>query len=199
MILQSNFKALCPVPLPPMTGRQHYMHTFDLSKPTVPPGFEDYLGAVKLLCWVAGANVGLAHLTVDEKIVKAGMSQRRPGPHVDGCFVPGPTPYWGHQGPEPQWLHDCNNISLKAPKRMPVIVAASVPGCRAWRGLFDGIPKNDGDLSHISDQLKNPEVLPAYYGYLLSPDCVHESLVFGKDTPRTLIRIALPNDFSYMD
>jgi len=80
---------------------------------------------------------------------------------------------------------------------MAVIVVASAVGCRAWRGVFDGRPAPDGDLSHIADQLGNGEILPANTGYLLSPDCVHESMILENPTQRTLLRIALPVEFQF--
>lgn len=191
MSLHSYYRELCAVRLP-YRERRHYMHSFDLAAPKMLEGYEDYFEPVLALCRAAGASQGIAHMTVDEKIVSAGMSQRRPRPHVDGCFMP-EAASWGHPpGPGPSWLHYCNHLPVA---RMAVIVAASVEGCRAWRGTFQGEPKNDGDLSHISDQLDAGEVLPASVGYLLSPDCVHESMVFDKDTQRTFLRIALPLSF----
>lgn len=193
-ILRSDYRALVPVTLP-FAGRQRYMHSFDLANPQMAAGFEDYLAPVVALCRAAGALVGIAHMTVDEKVVTAGMSQRRPKPHVDGCFMPEAS-RWGHDGPGPHWLHYCNDIGRGPVQRMAVIVAASVPGCKAWRGDFVGSPKSDGDLSHIASQLGEGEVLPANVGYLLSPDCVHESMLFAQDTPRTFLRIALPVGFA---
>lgn len=198
MMLHSDYRPLCAVTLP-YRARQHYMHSFNLSAPIMREGYEDYLPIVLSLCKAAGAIRGIAHMTVDEKIVKSGRSQRRPKPHVDGCFVPGkPHPYikgasgnWG-TAPGPSWLHYCNDIGRWPLARMAVIVAASKVGCRAWRGNFDGQPTDDGDLSHISDHLGTGEVLPANVGYLLSPDCVHESMIFAEDTQRTFLRIALP-------
>ena len=183
--LNSDYRALCTVALP-FANRQKYMHTFDLASPQMPEGFEDYLDPVLALCRAAGATKGLAHMTVDEKIVLAGASQRRPKPHVDGCFMPA-MGIWGHDN---RWNHYCNNIAGEAIARMPVIVAASAPGCRAWRGEFIADPANDGDLSHLP--LDAGEILQANVGYLLSPDCVHESMLMEKDTPRTFLRIALP-------
>lgn len=190
-VLKSNYLPLVTVVLPPSQGRQMRYHTFDLASPKMPPGYEDFLAPVKALINAAGARKGVAHLTVDEKIVKAGASQRRPKPHVDGCFRSSPVSgmSWGGGG---GWLHYCNDVGATQIGRMPVIVAASVPGCRAWRGTFLGRPGPDGDLSHIADQLGAGEVLPANGGYLLSPDCVHESMTFEQDTLRTFIRIALP-------
>ncbi len=169
------------------------MHSFDLSHPVMATGFEDYLIPVRALCASAGAALGMAHMTVDEKVVTAGMSQRRPRPHVDGCFMPSRGGgQWGHDG----WAHGCNNIPLDDFKRMPVIVVSSVPGCRAWRGEFDATPANDGDLSWLG--LGEGEVLPANVGYLLSADCVHESMIQPATVARTFLRIALPVDFAFV-
>ena len=92
---------------------------------------------------------------------------------------------WYH--PSPRWNHYCNHVPIK---RMQVIVASSVSGCKAWKGFYKGEPKNDGDLSdlHLGDGV----VLPANTGYLLSPDCIHESMIFNKPTKRSFLRIALP-------
>jgi hypothetical protein len=186
-MLDSYYRPLCGIDLP-WRNRQMYMHSFDLNAPIMAEGFEDYLLPVQALCRAAGVVNGIAHMTVDEKVVQAGMSQRRPLPHVDGCFVPA-NAAWGH---EPSWLHYCNNIRTSPIPRMAVIVVASVAGCKAWRGKFEGMPRDDGDLSHIADQLKEGEVLAANVGYLLSPDCVHESMMFSQLTRRTFLRIALP-------
>lgn len=186
-MLDSHYRPLCKVALP-WRNRQMYMHSFDLADIAMAEGFEDYLLPVWSLCRHAGAVAGIAHMTIDEKIIQAGMSQRRPKPHVDGCFMPSKM-IWGH---EPGWSHYCDNIGGSSVHRMSVIVAASVAGCRVWHGTFDGAPKDDGDLSHISDQLGEGEILSANIGYLLSPDCVHELMTFAMPTRRTFLRIALP-------
>jgi hypothetical protein len=187
-MLNSDYRRLCEVKLPYL-GRQLYMHSFDLANPLMVNGYEDYLEPVKTLCAAAGFQVGEAHMTVDEKVIQAGMSQRRPKPHVDGCFIPHLNSWGGGGG---KWNHYCNDVGSSENGRMSVIVAASVSGCRAWRGMFEGRPAKDGDLSHIAGQLGEGEILPANVGYLLSPDCVHESMIFREPTQRTFLRIALP-------
>lgn len=194
-MLKSNYRKLCPVSLP-YAGRQHYMHAFDLAAPVMREGFEDYLEPVIALCAAAGATHGIAYLTVDEKIVPAGMSQRRPKPHVDGRFVEGKKHRYvenaiGDWSSGGGWLHYCNRVPFK---RMAVIVAASAVGCRAWRGLFEAEPDDGGDLSHVP--FTGGELLDAGFGYLLWPDCVHESLVFTEPTQRTFLRIALPVEYA---
>lgn len=182
--LVSSYRPLCRVSFPEFAGIQQYMQAFDLEAIALPEHLAGYLPAVTALCESAGVSRGQAFLTVDEKIVKAGMSQRRPGPHVDGCFMP-EMGHWGHGG----WNHTCNNVPVP---RMSVIVAASVVGCRVWKGEFNAAPRNDGDLSHIAHLLDEGVQVPANVGYQLSPDCVHESAVFATDTQRQFMRIALP-------
>ena len=186
MTLNSTYANLGPVTLPVWQGRQKYMHTFDPQSPKMGEGFEDYLAPVALLCQAAqdltNSPIHEAHMTVDEKVVQPGMSQRRPGAHVDGRWWP-ETSCWR----PPAWAHYCNNVPVE---RMSIIVVASVPGCIVYDGNFQGEPASDGDLEHIRDQLGPGYLLPAYQGYLLSPDCVHESMVFDAPTKRTFLRIA---------
>ncbi len=184
-MLNSFYTPLVAVDLP-YKGRQFYMHGFDLSNPVMPEGFEDYLEPVSRLIKAAGRLVGKAYMTVDEKIIEAGCTQRRPLPHVDGKFNEVVVRWGGGGG----WNHGCNNVPIE---RTSVIVAASVAGCRVWEGKFDAEPSEDGDLSHIAEDLGPGELVPANVGYLLSPDCVHESLPFFKRTKRTFLRIALPS------
>lgn len=188
-ILNSTYKELVPIQFPLYEGRQVRYHAFNLAYPSVPMGCEGYLNPVMELCQKANAHEGTAYLTIDEKMIEPGMSQRRPFPHVDGCFR---GDRWGGGG----WLHYCNDVGASPIGRMAVIVAASVSGCRAWKGQFEGRPAKDGDLSHIGHQLGAGEVLPANVGYLLSPDCVHESMIFDQQVLRQFIRIALPSSFA---
>ena len=67
-MLNSDYRPLCRVDLP-FAGRQKYMHSFDLARPVMAPGFEDYLEPVRALCRAAGAVSGVAHMTVDEMMV----------------------------------------------------------------------------------------------------------------------------------
>lgn len=190
-MLNSYYKQLCSVSLP-FKGRQKYMHSFDLANPTMAVGYEDYGPIVEALCKSAGASKGIAHMTVDEKIVERGQTQRRGGPHVDGCFIPAKN-IWGHDsGGGGGWKHYCNNVGTEI-GRMPIIVASNIARCKCWSGIFDGEPKSDGDLSHLT--LPEGEILPAGVGFLLSRDCIHESLPMMEAVERTFLRIALPVDF----
>lgn len=186
--LNSYFLPLCAVRLP-YVGRRRYMHGFDAGDPVMAVGFADYLEPVRTLLAAARVTFGKCWMTVDESLVRAGTSHRKPGPHVDGRFtLKNETPGWSQQG---SWNHSCNLVPTT---RTPVIIAASVAGCRVWTGRFQGQPSETGDLSHIADQLATAQtsLLPASFGFLLSGDCVHESIVYEEDTYRSFLRIALP-------
>ena len=185
-MLRSHYRDLGNVRLPPSRDRQLYMHTFNTACIRMPSGYEEFGPVAETLCRAAGYQ-GEAHLTVDEKIVQAGWSQRRPGAHVDGYYIVSQG-RWGHPNPGPAWLHYCNRLPVE---RMPIIVAADVPGCIAYPGRFDGMPAEDGDLEHIRMQLGHGELLPGGRAFWLSPDCVHESMRFASATRRSFIRIAL--------
>ena len=188
MTLKSEYRRLGPITLPDWSGRQMYMHTFDPRKPVMAEGFENYETVVATLCRRAGVIAGEVHMTVDEKVVQPGMSQRRPGAHLDGCYMKEMNA-WVLPGP-PSWAHYCNNLPVE---RMSIIVASSVAGCSVYPGEFQGEPKNDGDLEHIRGQLGEGTLVPANQGFLLSPDCVHESMIFHQPTQRTFLRIAIPS------
>lgn len=186
-MLISDYKFIGAATFPPYAGRQFYMHSRPAGEHTMPEGLEDYIPVVARLLKAADVPAEReVHITVDEKVVAAGMSQRRPGPHVDGYFRKAEM-RWGGPGPGPTWLHHCNELPVS---RMAVIVAATVPGCTVWRGRFDAEPGEGGDMSHISDQLKDGAILLPNRGYLLTPDCVHESMIFEKATERQFLRIA---------
>src|SRR5256885_1324129 len=96
--LKSNYRDLGEVAFPQFLGRQKYMHSFDIANPKMADGYGDYELLVTDLCRAAGRFTGEAHMTVGEKNIEPGMSQRRPGAHVDGRFMKAQQ-WWGHPGP----------------------------------------------------------------------------------------------------
>jgi hypothetical protein len=86
----------------------------------------------------AGIVVGTAYLTIDEALIEAGKTQRRPGLHVDGIGPDGSSGGWGGGGGG--W--GTNGM----------IVAASVAGCNVYTGEFQGWPGANGDCSHLAAQ-----------------------------------------------
>lgn len=187
--LLSSALPLCSIKLP-FKGRQLYMAPVDIYKPVMPNGYEDYLDIFKTVTEMACVFDGEAYLTVDEKHLAPGDTQRKPGPHIDGYYIKGRL-YWGGGGGG--WNHNCNVV----PDKMAVIVASSAPLCKIWEGTFAGVPKDDGDCSHIinpsDDQFAR--IFPANEAYLLSKECIHESLPAPEMMSRSFMRIALPAKF----
>ena len=184
MILQSSYEDLGEVEMPAWQGRESSMYRFDPSAPVMEAGFEDYVDVVSTLVRAAGVQGREAYLTVDEKMVAPQMSQRRPGAHVDGRV--------SGRGADVASLWTgarATSFDDTPLERMAVIVTASVAGCIVYPGVFEGKPKDDGDLEHIRDQFGAGQLLPANRGFLLSPDCVHESRVFRERTKRSFLRI----------
>lgn len=170
-----------PIQFPEYTAAQQYMATTSAKKVELPNHIKQYEKSVQELCDSINYT-GIIHVTVDEKELKAGQTQRKPELHVDGRFT---GSLWGH--PNPGWNHVCNEIPLQ---RMTVAVASNVARCKVYQGDFVGQPSEQGDLSHIRDQVGDGEVIPENEWYILSPDCVHESLPAETNTRRSFIRVA---------
>lgn len=181
-MLNSRYETLGSVAFPPFMARQVYMYEFDIADPVMPEGCEDYVNPVRKLLAEAGYSTGRAYVTIDEKALQAGETQRKPGPHVDGRFDKTKMDWTPGGG---GWNHSCNIIG----GGWPVIVAASDIGCKVFEGDFDTEPQGDGDMSHAI--LGEGVVVSANRGYLLSPDCVHESLPMERLSTRQFLRIAL--------
>ena len=78
MPLHSSFTPISEVRFPPFLGRQLYMGAVDIADPVMPDGYEDYHEVVTTLLRDTGRTEGVAYLTVDEKILEAGQTQRKP-------------------------------------------------------------------------------------------------------------------------
>ena len=185
MMPQSRYMDLGQVTLPPFGGRQLHMHQVDPQAPAMPDGYRDYDEIIRDICQRAGARSREAFVTLDESTVRAGNPQRRPGVHVEGCWLP-ELQKWG------QWRQ--RDETGLAGRRMSVITAASAAGCVAYEGDFSGTPQDDGDLEEIRAELGDGTLLRPNRAYLLSPDCIHESVTVNQDVERTFLRVVLHLD-----
>lgn len=176
MKLISKSKYIGDMTFPSFKSRQHYMVTTKGWCIIFPNSIKEYEQSVQELCDKLRYR-GIIHVTVDEKELKVGDTQRKPELHVDGRF----------DGQGSSWNHYCNELPLP---RMSVAVASNVARCKVYNGEFDGVPSEQGDLSHIRDQVGEGTLVPSNEWHLLSPDCVHESLPMDKDCKRSFIRVA---------
>jgi len=178
MKLISRSKYIKDITFPEFKGRQLYMSHTNGENVQLDDSISIYNSEVQALCDRLNYKMDI-HVTVDEKFLKAGETQRKPKPHVDGRFMSGG---WSHG-----WNHYCNEVPLK---RMAIAVASNVARCKVFNGVFTGEPSEQGDCSHLSDQLGEGVIVPENQWHLLSPDCVHESMPMDYDCVRSFIRVA---------
>lgn len=173
---QSTIKQAAKVTFPPFTGERVYMQPFlkvngeillptSLARwvPTVAAMLEGIETAAKM------------YLMVDQSEVKAGQSQRRPGPHIDGN--------WREKGGGTVSQDRMNLGEL-------VIFASDVAGCVAYVGSYEPADfKPGGDCSAMDLSALKKVALKAGYAYVGTVATIHESIPIERDCQRTLVRI----------
>lgn len=131
-----------------------------------------------------------AYLTIDEKVLEAGQCQRKEGLHVDGMYNGTLSGAWGGSGGG--W-GSCGNGML--------LVSNTDDLCKMWTGEFSGVPVDDGDCSHLADQLDSKEETSFKAGEVIWADglCVHQSFAPKVKTNRQFIRISMPNNSPWFE
>jgi hypothetical protein len=183
-MFKSDLKNLGTVQLPIFSGTRVMMMPFLLEDMVSIPGsiaqWRSFVASVTEKS--GGPKVGVAYLTIDEAVVGAGETQRRPGLHVDGIGADGSSGGWGGGGGG--W--GTNGM----------IVATDVAGCNVYVGDFDGWPQSNGDCAHLATQCKDNSrvLLEANQAYCLSPMTVHEVFPMQTETKRQFVRISMPSN-----
>lgn len=143
---------------------------------SLPDSLSAWRDTVASICSLSAAKEGVGYLTIDEALVKAGETLRRPGLHVDGR-----GPYGGGGG------YSANGMFL----------STNHAGCVGFVQDFDGEPGPDGDCEHLRPVLGEGTVLQAGRLYWCSPLAVHEAIPMLSDVHRQLIRVSMPSDAPY--
>jgi hypothetical protein len=196
------------VQLPDFSGVRILIMPYKLEDPegTLPDFLAHWRPTVKALGALATTTKGTAYLTIDEAIVEAGETHRRPGMHVDGVGPDGISgAIWGggaiwSSSPSPK-----PPKPKKGPKQRygmgGMLLASSHLGCRAWDQDFIGLPGPDGDCSHLSGQC-DPDreiLMRAGEAYWCGHLGVHEAIPMKERTARQLIRISMPSKFPWYE
>jgi hypothetical protein len=146
---------------------------------SLPDSMGQWRPALRTLMDRCTVRDGVGYLTIDEALIPAGESHRRPGLHVDGVGA------WGGGG-----KYGANGM----------ILASDRFGCQGWNQSFDGEPGPEGDCSHLADQCRNGSELVRMSPdrmYWCSPLAVHESVPQSWSplpVKRALVRLSMPND-----
>lgn len=131
------------------------------------------------------------YLMVDQGMVKANTSHRRPGAHIDGYWIAAKQRHGGGGGHAGRWDRPSWN-SCDFDKAEGLILASDFCACRALVGEFEGSPGEGGDCSMLDlSQLAEVKLL-AGIAYAGNVTMVHESLPVACDTARTLVRLSVP-------
>lgn len=149
------------------------------------------------------------YIMIDQSFVRAGETQRRPGMHIDGYWMPelrahgngGHAPRPTH-GPNPELpshsfrIHGSggttwNDADYAAPEG--IILASNVSAARAINGEYTCHIGDGGSVSHLRCYGAATEVmLRANRAYAGNVTMLHESLPVERDCNRTLVRLNVP-------
>lgn len=162
------------------------------------------------------------YLMIDQGIIEAGQTHRRPGLHADGNWNPelqchrgsGGTPGGHGHTPPPAPGHrhpGCGgHVHPEKPptsgwKNPPIchahgfsyadeliILASNISACRAIVGEFEGMPSHDGNCSHIDTRHGHKIVFEAGRVYRGNVTLLHESLPVSVTCERSLVRLNVP-------
>lgn len=201
MTFASRVCDLGPVDLPPFRGIRVLLMPFHLHDPvgTMPPALAEWAGAVESLVERAPHREGTGYLTVDEVLVEAGTTHRRPGIHVDGV------------GPDDDLHRSFGGMAIWGPSSWAppgegefaggMVVASSHMGCRAWNQEFAGYPGPDGECAHLAEQCDPAHEVPMMAGraYWCGGLAVHEPLPLPVETRRQFVRISMPSGLPWYE
>ena len=119
----------------------------------------------------------VGYLTIDEKYLITGNCLRRAGKHVDGYYN-GKCGAWGGGG----WGSVGNGM----------LTVSNSSHCKAYLGIYEGIPGNDGECDHIKLD-DSYEIFEKNQIYWLDGSCIHESIPVEVDIKRQFVRLSMPS------
>lgn len=183
-MFQSSFRKVwnhSPLAFPEFSGTRIMMMPVILGEEImrgVPEHYQSLVG--KLYDSIENRfNGKIGYLTIDEKVLEPGKTLRRSGLHVDGYYH-GRCGAWGAGG---GWGSVGNGM----------LTISSTPHCRAYLGMIEGEPKDEGECDHL--KMPNEGVLfEAGHIYWVDGACVHESLPVTETTKRQFVRLSMPSN-----
>lgn len=138
---------------------------------------------------------GPIFMMVDQSHISAGSTQRRPGVHIDGYWMPAKMAHGGggHGGHRIRyWSNDpwVHGVCFDEPEA--IILASDVAACRGYAGQYSGIVGDGGDCSGIDLQGLDAINLSAGTAYAGNVSMLHETLPVAHACNRTLVRLNVP-------
>lgn len=177
-MIDSKVEDFGQLTLPPFSGVRVMMMPFLMQEPrgSLPDSLSHWCDAVAHVCSLATVKTGVGYLTIDEALVRAVETHRRPGLHVDGVGA-----YGGGGG------YAANGMFL----------VSSHVGCRGYAQMIEAEPGPDGDCEHLREDLSMGFEMKPNRIYWCSPMALHESIPMRADTRRQLLRVSMPSSAPY--
>lgn len=219
-MLQSIVKEIGPVEFPAFTGERVYMLEIFKDKP-LPETLKRWEPTVAQM--LVGVDTdGPVYLMIDQKMVKATETHRRPGMHIDGFWMPenrahGPAHIimkearTGRHGRPEYWQSPKGVVSASGIHYTPpvspghgtrvsddiwpnetIILASDVSACRALVGNWQGEIGKGGDVTHLAFPDLQEIQFKANTAYAGNVTFLHESLPVPQDVCRTIVRLNVP-------
>jgi hypothetical protein len=213
---KSKLQELNPVPFPEFTGERVYMKPFDPSRP-LPEDLSRWQPTIDAMM-VEAPKDRICYLLLDQKVVRRGESQRRPGVHIDGYWsaeisahsgggrhnsTPRPNPDRGPRktpgthrpiipGTHFKGLSGSSWSDANFAEPEALLLASDIFGSCGYVGEFEGQVGERGDCSHIDISHLMQQDLVGGIGYVGNITFLHESVPLPVEIPRTLVRINVP-------
>lgn len=164
---------------PEFKGTRVMMMPYQIEDPhgSLPDYLQDY--AHMLSCSVPVIDRGVGYLTIDEALVPAGTTHRRPGLHVDGGSYGG----WGGGGGG--WAGTGG-----------MYLAASVTASMGWVGDFQAVIGPDGEVDQLDLQTHRLDPIALVKGtvYHCNSHFLHQALPLAQTVQRQFVRVSTPSD-----
>lgn len=177
--MQSSIQQRGVVSFPAFAEERIYMREIFKDR-ALPKDISRWQGTVDAM--LDGVDVdGPVYLMVDQGIVKAGATHRRPGVHVDGFWDPTLLAHTGMSGDVDDFVPE------------GLLLASDVLGCRVFVGHYEGEPQEGGDCDHIDvSRLQVVELTPGRTWAGHTRTMLHESIPSAQDCQRTVVRLNVP-------
>jgi hypothetical protein len=186
------------VAFPAFTGERVYMRQFRKAD-GLPFDLARWQPTVDAMLDGVDAD-GPLYIMIDQGVVRAGVSHRRPGVHIDGYWNPAVRAHGGTGSHIGKSAHGGGRHLSGADswanadyvEHEGLLLASSVQAARAFEGEFTGQPGVGGDCAHID--LSGLREIPMLAGrtYAGNVTMLHDSLPVPFDCQRTLVRINVP-------
>jgi hypothetical protein len=205
----SEVKKRGSVQFPEHTGERIYMVPFT-KKEGLPDRFRNrWQSTVDQMLEGIDARERM-FLMVDQRVVRASTTHRRPGMHIDGWWIPAPGPHpevvrslrdVGSHGTGRHSTIGCHGtskgdhgtkVTVSGWPDEAILLASDVSACRAFEGVFEGEPGVGGDVTHIDLSSGKEIVFDANRVYSGNVTMIHESMAVPVDCLRTVVRINVP-------